>query len=108
VLFGLKHNRLGTHTPVMFLGNDSNKFPNLSKSLGGDSVQIKPDQIKVLSPLVWNTTSSEHTPVMFLGNDPDKFSKGGDSVQIKPDQTSSNQIKSNRLELKCCVLRFES
>jgi hypothetical protein len=37
VLFplGLKHNRLGTHAPVMFLGNDSYKFPNLSKSLGG-------------------------------------------------------------------------
>jgi len=42
---GLKHNRLETHTPVMFLGNDSHKFPNSSKSLGGDSVQIKPDQI---------------------------------------------------------------
>jgi len=30
-------------------------------SLGGDSVQIKPDQIKVLSPSVQDTTSSEWT-----------------------------------------------
>jgi hypothetical protein len=46
VTLGLKHHRLGTHTPVIFLGNDSDKFPNLSKSFGGGSVQIKPDQIK--------------------------------------------------------------
>jgi hypothetical protein len=81
----------------MFLGNDSDKFPNLAKSLGGDSVQIKPDQIKpdqikVLFPLgLKHNRLRTHAPVMFLGNDLDKFPNlskllGGDSVQIKPDQ----------------------
>jgi len=34
VSLGLKHSRFGTHTPIMSLGNT-----------GGDSVQLKPDQI---------------------------------------------------------------
>jgi hypothetical protein len=95
-LLGLKHNRLRTHEPVMFLGHGSYKFPNLSKSLGGDSVQIKldqnkPDQIKVLFLLgLKHNRLGTHTPVMssIMTHKFPNLSKslGGDSVQIKPDQ----------------------
>jgi hypothetical protein len=76
----------------MFLGNDSDKFSNLSKSLGGDSDQLKPDQIKVLFQLgLKHNRLGTHTLVTFLDNDLDKFPKlstslGGDSVR-------SNQLK---------------
>jgi hypothetical protein len=70
----------------MFLGNDSDKFPNLSKSLGGDSVQVKPDQIKVLRSSVRNITNPEHAhrsfSLVMTQRNSKNLSKslGGDSV----------------------------
>jgi hypothetical protein len=62
------------------------------------SNQLKPDQLKVMSPSVWNTTGSgRHTQSC------PSITVGGDSVQLKPDQINSNQINS-----KWCLPRFET
>jgi len=57
---------------------------------GGDSVQLKPDQLKVLSPSVWNTTASEHTP------------RSCPSVIQGVTRFNSNQIKSTTIVLSTC------
>jgi len=99
--------RLGARAPVMFLGNDSDKFSNLPKSLGVTrfkSKQLKSNQIKssiVFLGLKHNRLGAR-TLIMFLGNDLEKFdnlskSLGGDSVQVKPDQIKPAQIKSNQV-----------
>jgi hypothetical protein len=107
VFLGLEHNRLGAPAPVMFLGNDSDKFSNLPKSLGVTrfkSKQLKSNQIKssiVFLGLKHNRLGARAL-IMFLGNDLEKFgnlskSLGGDSVQVKPDQIKPAQIKSNQV-----------
>jgi hypothetical protein len=81
---------LGTHTPVMSLGNDSDKSKICPSHWG--VTRFKSNQIKS------KCCYSEHAQVMFLGNGSDKSpnlskSLGGDSVHIKPDQIKPGQIK---------------
>jgi hypothetical protein len=105
-----------TTNPIMSLGNT-----------GGDSVQLKPNQLKVLSPSVWNTTGSEHTPRScpsvtrgWLGSTQTRSTQSVVSLGLKHNRlgthtlimslgnTGVTRFNSNQINSKCCLPRFET